>query len=105
MRIEPGQIWSIKNSDKIQHCKAVVLLLENIEEERIVHIALVDEFGYLVINHLPFSRAAFEDSVETLVGVASGEYSYEEGYRYWKSEYEAGRAGLFGINISECVII
>ena len=105
MKIDSGQIWSIKNSDKIQRCRAVVLFRENISEERIVHIVLVDEFGSPVITHLPFSRDAFEDSVDSLIEMVSGTCSFEEGYSYWKGEYEAGRSGIFGSEISECIVL
>ncbi|WP_428678767.1 hypothetical protein [Sphingopyxis sp.] len=103
--VEAGQIWLVKHAEKIGNCKAVVLLVETIGGDCIVHIALIDEYGEAVVEHMPFSKATFCNSVTELLGKSSATYDLRSGYNYWCEEYERGAAGIFGTEISECAIL
>lgn len=102
---EAGQIWRLKEADKINNCDAVVLLVETLNAEEIVHIALIDRSGKLAVGHMPFARPAFIASIERLVGYANSLIDYEEGYNIWRSAYDAGDAGIFGVQVSDCAVV
>ena len=103
--IEAGQIWFVKQAEKIKHCKAVVLLIETIGRDDIVHIALIDEYGEAIVEHMPFGKDAFCSSVSDLSGRPAATYDFKSGYDYWRKEYERGEAGIFGVEIAECAIV
>lgn len=103
--IKPGQIWFVKQAEKIGHCKAAVLLVETIGKDDIVHIALIDEYGAAVVEHMPFDKDAFCRSISDLSGTSTATYYFRSGYDYWRGEYERGEAGIFGVEIAECAVV
>ena len=55
------------------------------------------------IAHMPFAEAAIEKSVSELVGKGAPLPSFEEGYREWRTAFDAQKAGVFTITVGEGV--
>jgi len=53
--------------------------------------------------HLPFSEAAIEKSVTALLADSAPLPAFEDGYREWRTAYEAGEAGVFTVSVAEAV--
>jgi hypothetical protein len=56
-----------------------------------------------VISHLPYSERALADSVTTMEKDGVAPAGWEEGYQQWKPAFDAGKAGVWTITVSEAV--
>jgi hypothetical protein len=55
------------------------------------------------LPHFPVSKKTLEDSVLSLLGIATPNPEYREGYITWKQAFDAGNAGIFTISVAEIV--
>lgn len=55
------------------------------------------------IAHMPFSEAAIDKSVTSLVNTTSALPHFEDGYREWRTAFDQGKGGVFTITIAEAV--
>lgn len=53
------------------------------------------------LSHIPVIRQTFERSSAEFVGVQAPSRDYLEGYAQWKREFDAGKAGSFGVSVGE----
>ncbi|GAB3089707.1 hypothetical protein [Lysobacter terrae] len=53
------------------------------------------------LPHIPVIRQTFERSRAEFVGVQAPNLDYLTGYAQWKREFDAGKAGSFGVSIAE----
>ncbi len=110
-----GQVWTyhVKPGDE-----GSTLQINKVEKDpklgAIYHISV---FGLRISNprvaggvltelpHLPVSKETLDKSVESLSRAAVRPVAYEEGYAHWKSEFDAGRAGIYTVSVAEIVTI
>lgn len=57
------------------------------------------------LPHLPVSKETLDKSVETLVNAPLRPVAYEEGYTYWKKEFDAGHAGIYTMSVAEIITL
>lgn len=108
-----GQLWAYRT--RVGEEKSAVLInkIETHRElEKIFHIS-VD--GVKVKNrriqggisselpHFPVSEETLKKSLTKLLGKRNPNPDYIEGYKTWKSAFDAGDAGIFTISVSEIV--
>lgn len=108
-----GQVWSYRARPNEQ---GSTLLINKVESDaRLGSIFHISVSGVKVRNrrapggvtqelpHFPVSTKTLEDSVVKLVGTASPNPGYREGYATWKQAFDAGNAGIFTIPVAEIV--
>jgi hypothetical protein len=53
------------------------------------------------LPHIPVIRQTFERSGAEFVRLQAPDPVYQAGYAQWKREFDAGRAGSFGVSVAE----
>lgn len=56
-----------------------------------------------VISHLPCSEEAMNQSVVGIIQETAPLPNFEEGYREWRSAFDAGQAGIWGIPVAAMI--
>lgn len=109
---EVGQIWNYKTREVEPESTLIILRIEDIQNQCIIHIQIQDlriinprvPNGYTnLVSHAPCSKESIKASVTTYVGRAEKLPDFEEGYKLWKEAFESGKAGWFTTNIGEVV--
>ena len=112
-RFQPGQVWHYKTRPGEESSRLTIAKVETHPKlGTIVHIQLNDVAvksptapGGVskVISHLPYAEQSVADSVTTLETDTVTPTGWEEGYQMWKSEFDADKAGIWSITVSEAV--
>ena len=55
------------------------------------------------LPHFPVSKQTLDASVTKFVGKSPIKADYQEGYAQWRQAFDAGKAGIFTIPVSEIV--
>jgi hypothetical protein len=106
---EAGQVWAYKTRPGEEKS---TLLIDKVEDDpmlgRIYHISISKvqlKGGPMTFTdqlpHLPVSLQTLQISCTKLVGQSDANPMYLPGYRMWRQAYEAGRAGIYTVSISE----
>lgn len=97
-----GQLWKYKCRAGEERSKLLILFVETINEQNIVHVTIA---GGCADNpmHMPFSEEAIRDSVMGLCKDGCPIPDYDEGYLYWKQQYDKGEAGVYKIPVAEAL--
>lgn len=98
-----NQLWSLKNSKNSDCTYAHIFKIETLNSETIIHISILNNHRQVMIDHLPFSKTSFAKDLQKLVSNDLTFLSDTEGYDYWRTEYDNGKAGVYGIGIVEAV--
>ena len=109
MHVKVGQEWEFEGRPTDPHPTLVIVRVEQLPKVGdVVHVSVR---GVRIRNpraangfsdnlpHMPFSRAAVERSVTTLVHDSVALPAYEEGYKQWKN----ARGGVFTISVREAI--
>jgi hypothetical protein len=112
-RFQAGQVWQYKTRPGEEQSRLTIAKVESDPKlGTIVHIQVKDVAikspkapGGVskVISHLPYSERALTDSVTTMEKDGVTPAGWEEGYQQWKSAFDAGKAGVWTITVSESV--
>lgn len=112
-KFKVGQIWNYETRKGEENSKIEILKVEKYEKEGIVIHIYVN--GLKIQNpntpsgisedvgHLPFSKAAIEKSVTTLVSENNELPDFMEGYKNWKNAFDNNTGGVFSISVKEAV--
>lgn len=108
-----GQIWSYRTRAGEENSRVII---DKIEDDRtlgkIYHVTIK---GVKVKNpkiaggfsdrlqHLPLSQASLDGSVLKLIGTGKSDPSFQQGYREWKTAFDAGKAGIWTVSIEKIV--
>ena len=108
-----GQVWKYKARPHESDSEITIVALDSDEElGSIVHIYVADVDipnpkapggKTLFIGHLPYAEEALRGSVTELVGTADSLPDFEDGYKLWKSAFDAGEAGVFDVAVSVAI--
>ena len=99
--LEVGQIWLTKSA---KH-QVLILCIETLQDKEIIHISIVNSENDDLPLHMPFSKSAFEKSVDVLFS-SEEEFTFPAyGYNYWKKEFFVQKAGIYGIKIDEALAL
>jgi hypothetical protein len=112
-RFQSGQVWQYKTRPGEESSRLTIAKVEsNPKLGTIVHIQVTDVAikstkapGGVskVIYHLPFAEQALTDSVTVMEKGSVTPAGWEDGYKQWKSAYDAGKGGIWSITVSEAV--
>lgn len=112
-RFQPGQVWQYKTRPGEESSRLTIAKVESHPKlGTIVHIQINDVAirnptapGGVskVISHLPYAGQSVADSVTTLEKETVTPTGWEEGYQLWKTEFDAGKAGIWSITVLEAV--
>lgn len=95
--LETGQVWQTIEAQN----KVILLFIETILGNEIVHIGSFDKADKELPMHMPFSTQAFKNSVDVLVSTEEEFIFPAYGYNYWKNEFLAKKAGVYSIDIDD----
>ena len=108
-----GQVWKYKARPHEGESEITIVALDSDEElGSIVHIYVADVDipnpkapggKTLFIGDLPSAEEALRGSVTELVGTADSLPDFEDGYKLWKSAFDAGEAGVFDVAVSVAI--
>ncbi|ATS40746.1 hypothetical protein XcfCFBP6990P_05595 [Xanthomonas citri pv. phaseoli var. fuscans] len=110
-----GQLWRCRGRSAAE---TPLLLINQIDTHpqggQILHVTISDiqvrhagmPNGTLdTLPHIPVIAQTLERSAAEYVGVSAPNQAYLPGYAEWKAAFDAGRAGSFGIAVSEILDI
>jgi len=110
-----GQVWAYKT--RAGEDKSTILINKVEVHEKLGKIFHISVEGVRVRNplaqggvsaelpHFPVSEETLKKSVTKLIGKKDPNPSFVEGYKTWKTEFDAGKAGIFTISVAEIVNI
>ena len=108
-----GQVWTYTTRSGEDDSRLVVCKVEhNAKLGSIIHIHVEgvaikspSSPGGVsdVVGHMPFAEESLRESVVTAEETRTQLPDYEEGYRTWKSAFDAGKAGIFTTSVAEGV--
>jgi hypothetical protein len=103
-RFQPGQVWQYKTRRGEELSRLTIAEVESHPKlGTIVHIQIKDvaiksptapEGVSKVISHLPYSEQSLTDSVTIMEKETVSPTGWEEGYKLWRSAFDAGKAGI-----------
>jgi hypothetical protein len=105
-----GQRWAYHARAADQGSSLVVLRIEPSPRGRIVHISLAGVHiknphcaaGFVdTVQHMPLAEAALLRSLSRLLESGVPLPDFEDGYREWKRDADAGKAGVYTITVAE----
>jgi hypothetical protein len=112
-RFHPGQIWWFTPRPGEEGATLTILKLEpSAKDGPLVHVRLsgvriknprAPEGFSVAVEHLPFREDAIARSVIRLAGQARPMPEFEDGYRAWRTAYDAGRASVFRATVAEAL--
>jgi hypothetical protein len=107
----PGQVWRYKTRPDEEGSTLTILRVEQAPlGKRIVHIHLdgiqlkncLGGNAPERVEHMPFDKESLDASVIELVG-KSPVPDYESGYMQWRRGWDAGKAGVYTITVSQAI--
>ena len=103
-----GQVWRYATRPGEEDSRVYILRVETHAIGEVVHIAIdgvriKSSAPATTISHVPVSREALERSGLALESRSGPLPDFEEGYRMWREEFDAGNAGVFSIPVAEIV--
>ncbi len=102
-KYQPGQVWAFKDSESEPDARVTVLRVDHIDTQgTVVHISVSGinlPNGGTVIGHMPFTEAALNQSVTTLLRSDAPLPDFKAGYEQWRW----GGGGIFTISIAEAI--
>ena len=112
-RYKVGQVWSYHTRQYEAGSTLTIVRTESDDKlGAIVHIHIEgvrmknphDKLGLSsTISHLPCSEEAINQSVVGVVQETALLPKFEEGYREWRSAFDAGKAGIWGIPVAAMI--
>lgn len=108
-----GQEWSYKTRQGEENSTLKILKIEEYPTTgKVIHISIshlkmenphskeriVEE-----LSHIPISKEALDKSITVLKNEKTSIPDYEDGYNYWRNEFDKGQAGVFSISVSEII--
>ena len=108
--IKEGQVWTYKCRPHETGSRLTIIKVDTLNGEPTIHISidglklkdkLSGDIFATVIEHLPFSLAAIKKSF--LKNEGSIEPSINDGYLHWKELFDAGKAGIWNIEIRQAI--
>ena len=112
-RFQPGQVWQYKTRPGEESSRLTIAKVESHPKlGTIIHIQVKDVAiksptapGGVskVISHLPYAEQSVADSVTTMEKDTITPTGWEDGYQQWKSAFDAGKAGIWTLTVSEAV--
>jgi hypothetical protein len=97
---EAGQLWAYRKFREESYSKILILAVEEVKGERIVHLTVVDGNVDAPL-HMPFSERAVRRSVTMLLGHATTLPDFDERYGVWKVAFEQDEAGVYDVPVAE----
>jgi len=99
----PGQVWRYATREGEEQSRVHILRIDTHPKtgHEIVHIAISG--ARTSIGHAPISRDALERSGLSLEAKSAPLPDFEEGYRIWRDDFDAGNAGVFTVSVAEIV--
>lgn len=102
----PGQVWKYDNREGEAASTITVLKIDELDNDAVIHIridniVIGNELEYL--PHLPFSAEAIMTSITGFVKHLDALPEFEEGYKYWRKQFNAGEAGYWKIPLKEAI--
>lgn len=108
-----GQEWNYKTRKGEENSTLKILKIEEYPKHgKIMHISIdrlkmknpnSKEGVAEQLSHIPISEKALNESVTTLKSEEAISADFNDGYNYWKKEFDSGNAGVFSITVSEIV--
>ena len=96
IQLNVGDIWKFKDqNDYLLHILKI--------DDKIIHIAIMDDEEYYIVEHMPFDIEIIRTNILKKVGNNKNLPDYYDGYNYWEKEYNDGKAGIYAINIAEAL--
>lgn len=113
LKYKVGQKWSYQTRAGEEDSYLIIVKIDrDAKLGNIIHIALS---GLKIknrrspdgisdqINHMPFSEEAINKSGLRLLKEKTDLPDFEEGYKIWRKDFDAGRAGVYSITVAEAV--
>lgn len=108
-----GQVWAY-NTRPYEAGSTLTIVKTEMDDKlgSIVHIHVQgvrmknphDKLGLSsVISHLPCSEESVSQSVVQVLQESSSLPNYEEGYQEWRTAFDAGQAGIWGIPVAKMI--
>ena len=108
-----GQVWKFKSRSIEPNAKLTIVKIESQGKRgNIIHIHVdsvniktsIKPVKYThVVSHMPFSKAAIDSSVTTMIGEVTELPDFQEGYDEWHESFKEGKAGVFSIPVGKSV--
>ena len=112
-RFQSGQVWQYKTRAGEESSRLIIAKVEsNPKLGTIVHIQVKDvaiKSGKApggvskLISHLPFAEQAISDSVTAMDKDTVNPTGWEDGYKQWKTAFDAGKGGIWSITVSDAI--
>ncbi len=111
--LKEGECWSYATRAGEENSFLVIRKIETLPKiGEVIHISI---YGLKIPNpsaphgysnsagHLPIKGSSVRDSLKAKIDKGIPEENWQKGYRTWRDAYDAGKAGVFTISVSECV--
>ena len=107
-----GQVWTYKNRPGEGNSRLTIVRVEPFGQAIVVHVHIsglavpnpqAPHGQTSVIAHMPFAEAAIDASVAQLVEHVEQLPDFQDGYKMWKTEADAGKAGIFTITVAQAI--
>lgn len=108
-----GQEWNYKTRNGEENSTLKILKIEEFPTMgKVIHISIGQlkmqnpnsKEGFVeTLSHIPISKEALDKSITVLKNEKTSIPDYEDGYNYWKNEFDKGQAGVFSISVSEII--
>lgn len=96
IKLSVGDIWKFDSqNDYFMHILKI--------DKNIIHIAIIDDEQNYIVEHMPFDIDIIKKNVVDKIGYLKDLPNYDDGYNYWKKEYDSGNAGIYAITITEAL--
>ena len=109
-KFAPGQVWFFYARPGEDEATLTVQKVEKYDKLGVVVHISVDGIALKnsrssdgvtkTLGHLPLSKKSLEESIGDLIG-NEGKIGDLEGYRTWKKEFDADKAGVFTITLKD----
>lgn len=110
-----GQLWQYRARPGEEDSRVLINRVDpDVMHGQIFHISVLDvnivnpqtpEGLTTELPHFPVSEESLHKSLTRLVATEESNPDYMEGYNIWKEAFDAGKAGVFSIDVAEIVNI
>ena len=108
-----GQIWSYRTRPGEEASHVIIDKIErNSTLGQIYHVTLRGvrmknlnmSSGFQdLLPHLPLAKESLDKSVTALIGAGKADPEFLDGYREWKTAFDAGKAGVWKASLKQIV--